>query len=564
MGFQEKRSGLRVMAFAAAFAVNTAAQADDLAIGISQFPGNFNPAINSMAAKTYILNMARRPITVFDADWRLVCMLCTELPSFENGRARLETTADGKPGLAVTYTLKRDLKWGDGTPLTTADVVFTWRLGREPRSGVTLLDFYRRILDVEVIDKRTFILHLDRRTCDFAEINELELLPKHLESQPFKEPVKYRHRSRYETDTTNPGLWNGPYRVSEVVSGSRVTLEPNPYWSGKKPRFRRITVASISDTAAMTSNLLAGGIDYIAGEIGLTLDQAAAFRKRYPDRFRYVFKQSLVYEHIDLNLNNPILKDRRVRRALLMGVDRKAISSQLFGGFQAVAHALVNPLDAVHDPDVPKYHYDPISAGRLLDEAGWTMGNGRFRHDKNGRPLRLQLMTTAGNRTRELVEQVLQSQWRALGIDLRIRNEPARVFFGETVTRRKFPAMAMYAWLSSPARVPRGQLHSTMIPAAENGWAGQNYPGFKNALMDNTLDGVESVCEPRANRRLWRQLQRIYATELPALPLYFRAEPHIMPKWLRGVRPTGHQFSSTLWVEDWYRKPQGNGEGSAR
>jgi len=532
-----------------------AASSGDLVIGISQFPGNFNPNINAMAAKTYILNMARRPITVFDADWRLVCVMCTELPSKENGRVREETTPDGKPGLAVTYTLKPDLAWGDGTPLTTEDVVFTWQVGRHPLSGVTVLDFYRRILSIDVKDTRTFTLHLDRRTCDFAEVNELEVLPKHLESRAFREPAEYRHRSLYEKETTNPGLWNGPYRVAEVVSGSRVTLVPNPRWRGRKPHFQRVTVSTIGNTAAMTSNLLAGGIHYVAGEIGLTLDQAAAFRKRYPERFRYVFKKSLVYEHIDLNLDNPILRDKRVRRALLMGINRKAISDKLFDGFQAVAHSLVNPLDTVYDPNVLKQPYDPAGARRLLEAAGWSPGPDGLRRQADGRPLRLQLMTTAGNRTRELVEQVLQSQWRELGIDVRIRNEPARVFFGETVTRRKFPAMAMYAWLSSPARVPRGQLHSTMIPTPENGWAGQNYPGFRSALMDRTLDDVETVCEPAENRHLWHQLQGIYAEELPALPLYFRAEPHIMPKWLRGVRFTGHQYSSTLWIEDWRREP---------
>ena len=59
-------------------------------------------------------------------------------------------------------------------------------------------------------------------------------------------------------------------------------------------------------------------------------------------------------------------------------------------------------------------------------------------------------MTTAGNRTRETVQQVLQSQWRKLGIDVRIRNEPARVFFGETMRKRQFPAMGMFAWISTP------------------------------------------------------------------------------------------------------------------
>ena len=87
-------------------------------------------------------------------------------------------------------------------------------------------------------------------------------------------------------------------------------------------------------------------------------------------------------------------------------------------------------------------------------------------------------MTTAGNRTRELVEQVLQSQWRKIGVDIRIKNEPARVLFGETVPHRRFD-LAMYAWISAPENVPRSTLHSSEIPSEANGFAGQNTPGFK-------------------------------------------------------------------------------------
>src|SRR3546814_15050616 len=88
-------------------------------------------------------------------------------------------------------------------------------------------------------------------------------------------------------------------------------------------------------------------------------------------------------------------------------------------------------------------------------------------------------MTTAGDKTRELVQQVLQSQWRAVGIDIRIHNEPARVFFGQTVRHRRFEGMAMFAWLSATESVPRTTLHSTMITSAQNGWSGQNYNGFR-------------------------------------------------------------------------------------
>ena len=90
------------------------ARAAELRIGITQFPSTLNPLIDSMLAKSYVLAMTRRPLTAYDQDWQLVCMLCTELPSIENGLAVPETLADGKQGIAVTYAIHPEARWGDG------------------------------------------------------------------------------------------------------------------------------------------------------------------------------------------------------------------------------------------------------------------------------------------------------------------------------------------------------------------------------------------------------------------------------------------------------------------
>ncbi len=524
---------------------------DELVIGISQFPGNFNPNIDSMMAKSYVLAMARRPFTVYDVDWKLICMLCTELPDIAKGTAVPEKTADGKDGIALTYTIRPDAVWGDGVPVTTKDVVFTWEVGRHPKTGVASSELYERITAIDARDDKTFTMHVNKRTCDYRGINDFTVLPAHIEKPNFSDPAEYKTRSAYETDTTNPGLWFGPYRVTEVSSGSHIVLQPNPTWWGEKPRFRRIVVKAVENTAALTANLLAGDVDMIAGELGMTLDQALQFEKRYGDRYDILYKPGLIYEHIDLNLDNPILADRRVRRALVHAIDREAISQQLFEGKQPVAHGQTNPLDRVYFDGIPKYAFDPAKAGALLDAAGWKPGEGGVRRNAAGEKLQLEIMTTAGNKSRELVQQAMQSQWKQAGIDVRIRNEPPRVFFGQTVNERKFTAMAMFAWISSPENVPRTTLHSDEIPTAENGWAGQNNTGFNNAEMDKVIDDLEVVCEEQANQALWNRMQTLYAEELPVIPLYFRANAFILPKWLKGVVPTGHQYPTSMWVETW-------------
>src|SRR3546814_16047218 len=90
--------------------------------------------------------MTRRPLTVYDQQWELICMLCTELPSIEAGTAvpedlppDVEGAGDGR-GIAMTYTLQPDATWGDGTPVTPKDVLFTWKLGRHPTAGAGQLE----------------------------------------------------------------------------------------------------------------------------------------------------------------------------------------------------------------------------------------------------------------------------------------------------------------------------------------------------------------------------------------------------------------------------------------
>ena len=528
------------------------ASARDLVIGINQFPSNLHPNIDSMASKSYVLGLTQRPFTTYDQKWELVCMLCVELPTLENGKAVAEEAPGGKHGVALTYTIRPGATWGDGMPITTKDVLFTWEVGRHPQSGVGNAELYRRIWQIDVIDDRTFTLHDEKLGFSYNAINDFRLLPEHLERKVFEvDPTTYRNRTLFDTDPTNPGLAFGPYRIAQIVAGSQIILDRNPTWWGERPVFDRIVIKAIENTAALEANLLSGEVDMIEGSVGLSLDQALAFERRNGDRFQVFYKPGLVFEHMDVMLDNPALADTRVRQALLYGLDRAAISERLFAGRQPVADTPVHPLDWVHTDDVEHYPYDPAKAASLLDEAGWTLGSGGLRHNTAGETLRLELMTTAGNRTRELIQQVIQGQWRKLGIETAIRNEPPRVFFGETTTKRRFTGLALFAWISSPENVPRTTLHSQEIPSEANGWSGQNFTGFKNARMDALLDAIEVELDRDKRAVLWAELQRLYATELPALPLFFRADAHIWPKWLEGVEPTGHMAPTTLWVERW-------------
>jgi peptide/nickel transport system substrate-binding protein len=527
---------------------------DELVLGMTQTPGTWNPLISSMLAKSLISNMTARPLTAYDANSRLVCLVCTELPTVENGKARVIDLPDdgkggGKKGMEVDVEM-RDMKWGDGVPVTAKDVAFTLEVGKHPLSGVASSEGYKRILKLDIKDDRHFTMTIDRVTFDYNSLS-LSLVPAHIEKPIFDaNPAEYRNKTAYDTDSTNPGLAFGPYRIVEIVPGSRIALEQNASWTGEKPHFKRIVVKIIENTAALEANLLSGNVDYVLGELGLSLDQALAFEKRHKDKYDFIYKPALIYEHIDTKLDNDLLTDRRVRQAILMAIDRKAISDKLFEGKQPVANGPISPLDPMYSPAARQYPYDPAAARKLLDEAGFAEVKNGVRQNAKGERFSIEITTTAGNRVRELVAQVIQSQLRQVGVEVRIKAEPPRIF-SESLNRRQFNGLAMYAWVQQPEAVPRSTLHSDEIPSAANGWSGQNYPGYRSPDMDKALDAAERELDTTKRRSLFADIQRIHADDLPVLPLFFRVDPFVIPKPLKGVVPTGHLNSSTLWIEQW-------------
>jgi ABC-type oligopeptide transport system substrate-binding subunit len=175
---------------------------DTLTIGITQFPATLHPMIDSMAAKTYVLHMARRPLTTYGADWKLACLLCVELPTFENGGARRVALPDGKEGAEVTFRIHPDAKWGDGRPVTARDAILAWDVGRHPRSGVASGESYRRILKVEANR-----LHQRPRDVQLQRLQPVRAAARSCRAGALRErsrDLPAAHRLRYRANEPSP------------------------------------------------------------------------------------------------------------------------------------------------------------------------------------------------------------------------------------------------------------------------------------------------------------------------------------------------------------------------
>lgn len=537
-----------------------AAAPKELKIGITQEFENLNMLISQMQATTYISGFVNRTLVTLDPSAHWVPVLATRIPTIENGGARIVQEKNSSK-IVAEWEIRPNAVWGDGSPIDGNDVVFSWQVARTNTVSVGEREVYDQVekIDIDPKNPRKFTMTYKQAKWDYNQLGTFHILPQHLEKTPYEsfkdQPEGYEKNSNYVKNPTSPGLYNGPYVISEIKLGSHVVLSANSKFYGSSPKIKRIVIKLIPNTATLEANLRSGNIDMISS-LGLSFDQALAFEKTVAKeslKYKVLYESGLVYEHIDLQLANPVLQDVKVRKALVHAIDREELVKSLFEGKQKAAIHSIAPIDPwfTEDPNkIVKYEYSRRKAGKILDEAGWAAGPDGIR-TKNGKKLSLQLMTTTDDKVRELVESYLQEKWRQIGVQITIKNEPARVFFGETIRKSKFTGMAMYAWVSAPESSPRANFHSSNIPTEKNGYSGQNAPRWHNSNVDKLIDKLELEFDPQKRKEISTDILRAYTDEVPVIPLYYRANISVVPKDLENYKMSGHQFSESLFAENW-------------
>lgn len=511
-------------------------------VGITQEPDTLFMPFKEMNAAEHIGRPGALMLTAFDERWQLMPQAAEAIPTMENGG--VVKNADGT--MTVTWRLKEGLAWADGVAVSADDFVFGWQVMTDPDLEVIDRATALRVKQMHAPDARTLVVTWAAPYAYYAYFRNHEPLPKHLLG-----PVHAKDkRALGRGDTGTRPVLGGAFTVAEWVPQSHIRLRKNPHALAMKSVLDEIVWKVIPQTQTMEAAFLSGAVDVIS-VIGFTFDQARDFAARHPEAVTH-FTPALMIEHIDLNLDHPGLQDRRVRQALVHALDRETLVQQLFGGRQPVAHA--SEPDDNDDPGVVRYAFDPARARALLDEAGFVVGEDGVRR-KGDAVLRFTLHSTAGDRLREQVEQLLVGWWKAVGVDVAIQNQPAKLLFGETIRRRKFDGMVMFTWTKEPNKIDETYWRCDQKPTEQNAWQGRNYPGFCDARVDALLDEASRTVDDTQRRALHRQIARILSEEVPMIPLYDRVDVSVTPKGFVGWRPTG-LLQSVAWnAHEWRFEP---------
>jgi peptide/nickel transport system substrate-binding protein len=470
----------------------------------------------------------------------------------------------------VVFKLRTDITWSDGTPLTADDSVYAYQIASDPNSlGYTYLTDRTSIyeaLDASSVQWWGKPGYVDPQFFT----NFIPPAPKHLWSQ-------YESGSLLTLDLASraPLGW-GPYVVQEWQAADHITLAKNPYYFRLKdgfPKFDTLTFRFITDPNTAISELTTGRCDIIDptirldGQIGL-LDEMQRGGQLFISA-----APGMTIEWLALGVNpsayddgidpiyardrEPIFADLRTRQAIAYCVDRQKIVDTVLFGLTTVPASFVPNEHPAFNNTVSTYTFDPATGNRLLDEAGWRdIDNDpstprsavAVQGVRAGTNLALNYYTTSATQRRQVTEIIVQSLAQC-GISVTptymsqndfYASGPQGVLFGRT-----FDA-AEYAMGVNGLEPPCEWFTTKEIPNSKNLWIGTNVSGYQNPDYDNQCQTARSSIrgEPSYNDAM-NQTQRLFAQELPSIPLYFRLK-------LAAMRPDmcGFQLDPTaspLW-----------------
>jgi peptide/nickel transport system substrate-binding protein len=539
-------------------AVSFAGPKDELSIALNAEFDTINPIVNTMMAGVLVADAVLRPITKLTPAGLPEAVLIKEIPSLQNKKLKLIKDKTGTH-LRAEIEFLANAQWGDGQPLTCRDLEAAWNIGKDDLVATPNREDYKNIQSIVIDSKdpKKCTVALDKAQYNFY-LNLPRPIPAHLELPVFeahKSKVHgYERNSVFVTKISNPGLYNGPYRIAEMKFGSHVILVPNEKFYGEKPYFKKIVLRFILNSSAIEANLLSGTVNMTSSS-GMGFDQALTFDKKVKAQnlpYDVQFVPGVMYSHIDVNLDDSILKDKSVRQALAYSFNRKEMAQAFFENRQPQAYHFSTPFDdwyTDNPKDVSLYPFNRSKALELFEKAGWKVGEKGIRF-KNGQKLTFTLSGVSDNKLNEMIAVYLQNQWRQVGVDLQLKTFPARVFFADILRHRQFQ-LALLTWVNSPNVVDTSTLSSTSIPSEANGWSGHNRAGWTNKEVDGWLTEAASEFDKAKRVALMRKVLRVYTEDLPSLPAYYRSNNSVLPKGLKGYEMSGHIYSEFLQVEKW-------------
>ncbi|WP_439680684.1 peptide ABC transporter substrate-binding protein [Embleya sp. MST-111070] len=423
--------------------------------------------------------------------------------------------ADGRQ--TITYTLNPAAVWSDGQPITSADLKYTALQIRDGKDVFTQTG-YDLIDTIATPDARTTIVTLKSPYANWRQLfgAEYGVLPAHL----------LEGKDRNEVMKNGYGFSGGPWKIASWIRGTSVTLVPNERYWGPKPHLNKVTFQFTTDTAAEFQAFASGQLDALYPTP--QLDVLSQINSLGGSADMQVETRTGNLQALWMNNAAFPFDSKAVREAFAYSIDRAAIVRKLFGslGVTAPAQSFLSPLvSAFAAEDFAVYRRDLTRVGQIMTAAGWAK-NGDGIWAKDGRAAQFTIVSLAGNQSRELTEQILQSQLRQAGFKMTIKNTSAANLFGKVAPAGDFQLGLWNLTDTFPEPTLDASFGSASIPGDANGNSGINFVRANIPGLDALLGRVGSDVDEASRLEASRRSEKLLAESVPSLPL--GAVPNIL------------------------------------
>lgn len=478
-----------------------------------------NPHFAQQRVVAYLDRLAMAYLLRFDATNRPIPELATEVPSRMNGGI----SADGK---TVTYHLRRDAKWSDGQPFTSADVVFSVDVVKNPKNNEITADDFRRIVRVDAPDPYTAVFHLIRPDSLFYTTFATDgagpcILPKHI-------------LGGLESIVTAPynslPVGIGPFKFSNWHRGQDVEMVADPLYFRGRPKLDEVVYKIIPDRNTVLTQIA-------THELDLWMPVPAAYYERVRNIMGIEVEKipGYGYDHLDFNLQNPALADPVVRQALRYATDRASILEKIRHGVGRLQESVIAPAHPYYNPAIAFVPYDPAKANALLEADGWKRGTDGIR-TKNGLRLSFTYATGVGLPDTDQMIELLRVWWKEIGVEFDVQRYLSSKFFapmsdGGILYNGRFDITG-FGW--------NGSATGDLAPAFACDHQppnGQNVVHYCNPAVDRLVDTFETNSDGAVQKRTLQEIQAVLASDVPSIVLDSREDIFAYNADLKNFHP---------------------------
>ncbi len=506
------------------------------------------------------------PLAAWGPDGTPVARLVTEVPTIANGDVAKDLTS-------VTWKLIPDLKWSDGTPLKSSDVVFTYKYQCDKATAAATYGYCDNVASVTAQGDSTVIVKYSKPNPNFYQWGTGGAWGGVLQEAQFKDCVGAAAKN---CPANLKPIGTGPYMLKDFKPGDVADYVDNPnYRDADKPFFKTVTFKGGGDaTSAARAACQTGDVDYawnlqVSASILKPMINAADAKCTMLSAYSNSVERLLINEsNPDASLGaqrsepttkHPFLTDIHVRRALAMATDRTSIAEQLYGGLtgRPTCNLISGPpavvSKTVESEDICKY--DLNAAKKELQDDGWIPGPDGVRA-KNGVKLAVTYQTTT-NDLRQKEQAIIKQSWEQIGVSVTLRNSSASTFFTNTAPdgANKFYAdIEMFTNSGDPDPTSLFQnLTCDERASTANNWQGNNYERYCDPQYDTLWASSKTELDPQKRNVIFQQLNQWITEKVIDIPLVDRTQvTSAASKDLKGVQLTG--WDSEMWdIADWYK-----------